>query len=464
MRRSGIIVAALALACIASAPAAAQQVIVGFGSDRPSLQTTVPVRVSGQLTVQFHGDPAAGCARWGLCGYSGTISWRPAVAASLIVNRTLGRHASTTVTYLPSFLPGPALPGGVTTADVALDAATPLPAGSHCVDAATTGAFLPFVVRAGRVGISLAGASPSLLVTRCAGPRDPDVIPELPVRSLSIAALKRGRTAISLATSRPLSAHGFSGSIVSAIVLRLGAPGRTTRSSQTSGSPPGRATRVREIDVGYRATISGTVAEQVRGAANPLLCAPLGSCRLTGTITLTPRSGSAHATLTAQELASRPRRTLLAAVGLSPGPAPGVTGFGAVQWSGGGSMAVDLTQGPERCDDAVKLRSGSLLMTTSRGRLAVSFVPGALVGAPEATRCPGPLPAGAPVAAGGVPVSMLGRRTTRIRLTAGFRAADDGYDMDFVPDLTLTLTPVTHRERIVTLPPGVSPLKRTQTR
>ena len=68
MRRSGTIVAALALAGIASAPAAAQQVTVGFGSDRPSLQTTVPVRVTGQLTVQFHGDTAAGCARWGLCG------------------------------------------------------------------------------------------------------------------------------------------------------------------------------------------------------------------------------------------------------------------------------------------------------------------------------------------------------------------------------------------------------------
>ena len=282
MRRSGIIVAALALAGIASAPAAAQTVSVGFGSDRPSLQTTIPVRVSGQLTVQFHGDPAAGCTRWGLCGYSGTVSWRPAVAASLIVNRTLGRHASTTVTYLPAFLPGPVPPGGVTTADVALDAATPLPAGSHCADAASTGAFLPFVVRAGRVSVSLAGATPSLLVTRCAGPRDPDVIPELPVRSLSVGALKRGRTAISLATSRPLSVHGFSGSIISTIVLRLGAPGRTTRSSQTSGSLPGRSTRVREIDVGYRATISGSVAEQVRGAANPLLCAPLGSCRPDG--------------------------------------------------------------------------------------------------------------------------------------------------------------------------------------
>jgi hypothetical protein len=59
---------------------------------------------------------------------------------------------------------------------------------------------------------------------------------------------------------------------------------------------------------------------------------------------------------------------------------------------------------------------------------------------------------------------MLGRRTTRIRLTTGFAAADDGYAMSFVPDLTLTLTPVTRRTTIVTLPAGVSPLERRQTR
>ena len=220
---------------------------------------------------------------------------------------------------------------------------------------------------------------------------------------------------------------------------------------------------MREIDVGYRATISGSIVEHVRGAANPLLCAPLGSCGLSGTITLTPRAGSGRATLTALERASRPRRMLLAAVGLARGPAPGVTGFGAVQWSGAGSMVAVLTQGPERCDDAAKLASGGLIMTTSRGRLAVSYVPGALA-APGQTRCPGPLATDTPAGAGDVPVSMLGRGTTTIELRTGSTAADDGYTIRFVPDLTLTLTPVTRRTRIVTFPPGASPLRRTQTR
>ena len=102
---------------------------------------------------------------------------------------------------------------------------------------------------------------------------------------------------------------------------------------------------MREIDVGYRATISGSVAEQVRGAANPLLCAPLGSCRPDGHDHADTAFGERPRHADGPGLASRPRRTLLAGVGLSPGPAPGVTGFGAVRWTGG-SMASDLTQGP----------------------------------------------------------------------------------------------------------------------
>lgn len=465
MSRLGTIAAALALAGITPGPAAASRLVsVGSGNDSPTLQTSVPLRVSGQLTVQFQGDAAAGCARWGLCGYSGTVSWRPAANASLIVSQTPG-HRSTTVIEVPSFLAGPGLPGGVTNADVAFGAAPSAPTASHCADVADTGQFVPLLVRADRVTVALARAVPGLLLTRCAGPRDGDVIPQLPRRSLSVAALRRGRTTISLVASRRLSAHGFTGSINSTIVLHLGAPGRTTRSASPSHVRPGTGTRIRQIKVRYRATLSGDVVERVHGAANPLLCAPLGSCGLAGTITLTPRAGDARATLTAQERASRPRQTLLAAVGLARGPAPGVIGFGAVQWHGAGSMAVALTQGSEHCVDAARLGSGSLLMATNRGRLAVSYTPGALIGdVSAASHCPGPLFNEAVAAAGHIPVSMLARGTTMIRLTQGFTTTDDGYAVRFVPDLTLTLTPISRRTTTVTLPPGEFPLRRAQTR
>ena len=461
MRRLRTLVVALALTCAAPVPAVAQSVGVGFAGGQPTLQTTIPIRVSGQLTVQFHGDTAAGCARWGLCGYSGTVSWRPPQDGSLIVSRRLGARPSTTVIFVPSFSAGPTVPGGVTTADVVLNAGPSAPPAAHCVDVATTGEFVSLPVRAGRVTVSLAGAGPPLLMTRCAGPRDPDVIPDLPVRSLSVTAVERGHTTISLAASRALSAHGFAGTVSSTIALRLGTPGRTTRASGSPGRPGGRSTRVRKIDVGYRATISGRVVALLRGDANPLLCAPLGSCGLSGTITLTPHAGSGHATLTAEERASRPRRALLAAVGLSGGSAHGVIGFGSVHWSGAGSTVADVVQGSARCNDAARLDSGGMLLTTTRGRLRVSYTPDGFVsGTSGVTHCPGPLTGTTAVAAGSVPVAHLGRGVTTIHLTTGITAADDGYAIRFVPDLTLTLTRLTRRTTVITFPPGELPLAR----
>ncbi|MBV9339070.1 MAG: hypothetical protein JO243_24540, partial [Solirubrobacterales bacterium] len=40
-------------------------------------QTNIPIQVTGQLTIAFHGSVAAGCAGYGLCPYSGTIVVSP---------------------------------------------------------------------------------------------------------------------------------------------------------------------------------------------------------------------------------------------------------------------------------------------------------------------------------------------------------------------------------------------------
>lgn len=466
MRRRRAIVLVGALACFAPAPASAasaQLQSVAFGGP-PSVQTAIPVRISGQLTVQFHGDPAAGCARWGVCGYGGTVTWRPPSRGVVEINRTLGRHPLTTVGFLAA-IEAAQLPGGVTTADVALDATPPVP-GSHCVDAAATGQVTEFPVRRGRVVVSLAGATPTLLQTRCAGPRDADVVPELPAPSLALAALRRGRTTVSLEASRALHAHGFTGSIDSTLVLRLAAPGRPS-STSTPSPPSGRGVhRVREIDVGYRATISGTVSEVVRGAGNPLMCGPLGACGTTGTITLAPRARADHAALSAEELVTRPRGRLLAAVGLAPGTAAGVTGFGVVDWRSGGSITADLTQGPNRCHDAAVLGAGSLLLVSSQGRLRLSYFPGPFLGVlAGATRCPGPLSSQSmATAAGSVALGSLRRRTVQIRLDTGFSAPDAGYAVRFVPHLVVTLTRLRVRTTVVTLPAGVVPAVSGQTR
>jgi hypothetical protein len=83
------------------------------------------------------------------------------------------------------------------------------------------------------------------------------------------------------------------------------------------------------------------------------------------------------------------------------------------------------------------------------------YAPGTAFGAiPSVTDCPGPLPSTGETALGTVPLSALRGRTTRITLTRGSSTDDDGYDVRFVPHLTVTLTRVSARTKIVRQPGG----------
>jgi hypothetical protein len=261
--------------------------------------------------------------------------------------------------------------------------------------------------------------------------------------------MERGRTTISLSASHPLEAHGFVGSITSTIVLHLGRPGRP-RTDNDSGSrdktKPGR-----EIDVAYRATLSGSVVEEIRGAANPLECGPVGSCGLAGTITLSPQVQTTHASLTVDASATTPDREILAAAGLSPGSPGGVVGFGLVSWPAGGTILSDVTQGAEHCRDNGAYGGGELLIVTSGGRWRVSMP----LGLPASrTRCPGPMLDSGFIGAAGTPLSSLDRKTVRIALTNGTTVADDGYRVRIVPYLTLTLSRLRVRTKAIRILAG----------
>ncbi len=442
-------VVACAVAAIVPTPAGAR---APTRTHEP-VRISIPAHFSGLLSVQFHGDQAAGCAHWGLCGYSGTVTWRPPAGGSVEIQVTGGRHSTATAFLLPTNILGAAPAGGVTTADVQLAGSGPSAAPVHCVDAAATGAVTAFPAHAGLVLISLREMEPALLVTRCAGPRDPEVIPQLPAPVLSLAALERGRRTISFAASSSLLSHGLVGSISSTVKLRLGRPQR----EKIGGGSLGRGgTRVRELDVEYRAAIAGTVAEEIRGATNPLVCGPLGACGLSGTIALAPRARDVKVELIAQEGAGKPARNLLAAVGLAPGPSRGVAAFGAGAWGSGGSVRSELTQGSERCDDVAPLGLGTVLVGSTRGGLGLVYAPGTALGAiPSVTDCPGPLPSTGGVALGTVPLAALRRRTTRITLTTGSSGGDDGYEIRYVPHVTVTLTRVSARTKIVRQPGGL---------
>lgn len=449
--RRGIL-AACAATIMAPTAAVAQPVLAITGGS-PTTDTSIPIRITGLLSVQFHGDSSAGCARWGLCGYSGTVSWQPPPVASLQIVRTLRRRPQLVILLLPGLANGPQVAGGVTSASVTLAGGPSSAPASRCLDATGAGQGASFGVRRGRVTFSLAREAPALLVTRCAGPRDADVLPHLPTPTVPAATLEHGRTTISLAVSQALKAHGFAGSITSTIVLHLGRPGRTR--TENDSPPPGTTAPGREIHVAYRASLNGSVVEEIRGVADPLECGPVGSCGLTGTITLTPHV-TASASLFVNAKATTPRRELLAAAGLGPGSPGGVTGSGLVNWSGGGSVMSDLSQGPERCRDTARLGPGGLLIGTSRGRWAVSTFPGGVVGSPASgTRCPGPSLTTGNIVANTAPLSSLDRRTTRIALTTGSTVIDDGYRVRIVPYLTLTLTRVRVRTKAIRVLTGL---------
>lgn len=445
--------AALACAALAVAPGAAlaapQLSLIGGGTSLTHM--SIPVRVTGLLSVQFHGDAAAGCARWGLCGYDGTVSWQPPPTASLTILRTNGRHPSTDIELLPDFSSGPAALSGVTSASVTLAGNPSSAAASRCIDATGAGQGASFSVRHGRVTFSLADESP-LLLTRCAGPRDDDVLPHLPAPVVSMAALKRGHTTISLAASHPLQAHGFVGSVTSTVALHLGRPGRAR--TENDSLPLGKTQPGREIAVTYRGSVSGNVVEDVRGAANPLECGPVGSCGLKGTITLSPHA-TAFGALVVEEKATVPRRRLLAAVGLAPGSPGNVVGLGFVGWRGGGTVTSDLSQGAERCRDTTRAGPSGVIMVTSRSGWAAGTFPGGLLGAPGAsTRCPGPTLSTGTISSDLTPLSWLDQRTIRVTLTNGSTVHDNGYGVQIVPYLTLTLTRLKVRTKAVRILTG----------
>ncbi|MGO9959478.1 MAG: hypothetical protein ACLP50_26475 [Solirubrobacteraceae bacterium] len=432
--------------------------VVSYGSPTPVAQQSIPVTVSGQLTVAFHGDAAAGCAALGVCGDSGTLIWRPPSDGTLQLlsyRRGGGESAFATLT-----LPGqgsspisPFSPGGTTTASVQT-AGGPGAAAASCIDALATGTSFDLPVRGGDVTFALSRAEPSLLGTRCAGPRDRDIDPTLPAPTLTLSALRHSAVrAIGLEASIAFSSGGFTGTVQSTLTLVVGRAGPVKPFSST-----GPTERYRELTVNYRAALQGTVDVRFSGASDPNVCALLGSCGVTGVLTMTPRVPHGHAEIIAYAPATRPERDLLAAVGLSHGDTGGVVASGSVSWSSGGTVDSVVAQASSTCHDSAPLGAGDMILLIGSGRLDADYVPLAQLGDSGATRCAGPeISAASPVgsfgiAAGEIPLREMAHRTVQLAMRAGPATDDDGYSVTSVPRLTLTLTRLTTRTRIVRLP------------
>jgi hypothetical protein len=400
--------------------------------------TVIPVRVRGDLTVQFHGDQATGCAARGLCGFSGTVIWQPSRTAMLEsdVFRTSGRtEYNVSLGFIGAALPdGEEVDGGVTTADVRFVPNGSVGASTICTDAAATGADIQMPVHLRAALLTLAAATPSLLGTRCAGPLQSDIASVLARRLVDVATLSHGRVEVSLASSADFAVHGLAGTVTSTIQLSLG---RAHPQRGGNGSLSPSVPKVRSVLVRYRAHLDGSVLTHMHG--DPSSCGPLGSCGANGTFALSLHSAPGMLTISALTRARRPIRDTLTALGLrNDGNPRGIPVFGFFIARGPATYAVDVTLGTTTCRDTGPSGLAAVALGGERGRALASF--GLWQQAPH-LRCPGPaFSAANGLASATVRIGGFAPHGGTIHFRGGPELNDDGYTGHTTANLTLTIS------------------------
>ncbi|MFZ1995406.1 MAG: hypothetical protein WAU75_14940 [Solirubrobacteraceae bacterium] len=415
------------------------------GGGRLVAQTDMSVCATGRLTVTFTGDPGTGCAAHGLCGYAGTETWQPQNDGDLAL-ATFEQHGRRFTTATMTL----GAPGNPVRSAVQHSQATGTT--TSCSDQSQGGlGFFALPVAGARVRIGLRGAEEPLLGTRCAGPLDADVAAALTSRTLGLNRLLRGDVTIALTASGRFAAHGLAGTVRSTIVLVVGRP---HRSSGTAGSslPPG-ITRTRLTQVTYRVTrLEGSAVAAVRSSAITAACGPFDACGLAGEIDVAPGALSGGSvSLSATAALHRPKRDLLAALGVAKGGNPAgisVQGGGAAPLHHGEVIA-NLPQGAGTCHDQTRLRQAGIELRQRADRLQISVSPTASQAAdPLRTRCPGPQLGSHQLTSASLPLSALRHPTLTVALH-GDSFTDGPYSVTTHTTLTLTLRRTVSKTQIV---------------
>lgn len=425
---------ALVAALAPAAPAAAQSAIsIGISTQEVAGGNgrDIPVTASGVVSVDFHGDRAAGCEQAGLCDVSGTDTWDPGRSGALTVFGNKQPEGGLL------FFDVGAGQSSRTAARVRRTA----PDGSvhTCSDVAADRGGGELQASGGQLVVDLG----ALLGTRCAGPVDADVAGLVPTARVSAQQLAAGRTSIDLTGERSFASHGLAGTLRSSVVLTLGAPGRP----QQDGSPSRRGRKFRLATAEYAIeSVTGHVGLAFGGLPAPELCAALDACDLSGTIDTSLAATGGRATLVAFGPGRLSRRQLLRKLGVARG---GRTARrqaeGAGQWSGGGTLAAALSRaGAPACRDEASLPGGALQLAERGPRLTVSYLTGLdPTGGGLPLRCGGPsdsdIGATNAPASGSVPSSILRRRRFAVHLGRGGSFAGEGYQGSSSADLTVVL-------------------------
>jgi hypothetical protein len=401
----------------------------GPARDFPTSYSTrdISARLTGDLVVTFHGDAASGCARRGLCGYSGTLVWTPANPSSLEIDGTTVRRRTGYEAGLWVGQNNVANGGGTTHVDTEY-------AGTVCADATYSGSYLNFPISHGRVHIELTDSHlPSVVQSRCAGPLLSDLATALPSVTVPLSRLIAGQTRISLHGQKRFGSHGFAGTVESTLSLALDRPGPWSRTKLKRSEQ-----RQHLVAIEYRAALSGRLVAAVDGDADQGLCGPLGACGVSGTVSLDPRAVGT-AIFAAEAAVKYPYSELLR--GLRRGHAPKhVEVSGSFVWRGDGTTTARLGRPGALCFDSTRFGQQQGIVRIGTGRISFQYINEDFTSDPFRTRCPGPLSPNEPFASGDAPRSILGRSAAVIPLSRGVSFTDDGYTGRISSTLVVRLT------------------------
>jgi hypothetical protein len=403
------------------------------------------VDISGQVVVNFRGDPAAGCEATFRCDVeSGSIRWTPQSEGQLYLTE-LGRGRLFSALNVIGF-------GGGTPGTIAVVRRRAADGSEQMCIEGRNASFegLPVSVvgkRSLRFGLRPArGPYPpqTLLPTRCGGPLVTDLIRGLPTRTVPLRTLLRGPTKIDLAGSTAFAAGGLAGTAVSTLVVKVGEMrARRARTRRRPPRPRGGRPPIRTAQLEYRVTgVSGSVPLDV--LADPRACAPLDACGLAGSLTVTPRPDEGEVYLLAY--GRHPKETLRRALRGAPGPIPrGVRlyGYGTLSNEAGSVAAALERDGRPACRDTVPLRRSTLGLRVRRGQVTVVLGSDQFGSDMLVTRCPGPLGADVGRARGlaraRLALSAFSRRRVTLHLDRGMSRTTPGFQLRSRPDLKIEL-------------------------
>lgn len=249
------------------------------------------LQATGSITYTWQGDPSHGCAAVGVCDVQGALI----VDAQGNGDVQQLRHQSIINLY-----------NGAATARVITGAGQ---GASECIDMASNEGGVSVFVRSSAAGL-VGTIAPSLSSGRCAGPLPSD----LAAVALSVRRSAGKHPSFDLRTDKTFAAGPFVGTLVSTVTMRptpVSQSGSSSSGSFSSSPTPVRhKVLIEHVRLRYQVTgLSQPLVVSFAGENDPF-CAVLGSCGVSGDVTLSAPAFSGMLTLQAsRQVAQRRDRT-----------------------------------------------------------------------------------------------------------------------------------------------------------